>query len=517
MKKTVRWAAGLLAAIMLAGCGAAQQGSGTSAQEQTEAAERTTGPIGMAYEESAGLDPITCTSSENRAIIDLCFEGLFELDSSFSAHPALCDSYEMVGEREYRFLLREDAKFHSGEPVTAKDVEYCLDRARQESDSVYYEQLDCISSVEAEDDHTVIIRLRESNTGLPLLLNVPIFRAESEEDSMLADGTGPFMAGKDGSLTLQAFSGWLGGSVSYCSEVKLVEMSSEELTMGGDVTLTLRSNPESDEISGTKAVQTVPTTVMQYFGYNCDLAPLDNADVRRGMSLLLDRDAIVQACYQDNADAAALPVNFEVKGVEASTAADQNAALEALKEGGVYDRDDDGMLDYLDENGKQYQFTVEIIYNENYKAKATMAQLYAQALTEVGIKAEAKGQSYDQCREDLMNESYQVYLGELDVHATFDLSSLLSNGGERNYSGYSNTDMEAQISRLKASEPDQYEENLKAYLETFQAEMPIAPVLFKRSQMVFADGLPKGLDPWPTDLFHGMNKWGSDSSKKSGE
>ena len=277
--------------------------------------------------------------------------------------------------------------------------------------------------------------------------------------------------------------------------------------MGSAVTFAVREGAESEEISGTKYTKTVPGTVMQYFGFNCDLAPLDNADVRRGLSLLLDRDAIVEACYQDTADAAALPVNFAVDGVQASTQADQQAALEALREGGVYDRNDDGMLDYIDGNGQRYQFTVDIIYNENYSYKATAAQLFAQKLNEAGIKATAKGQGYEACREDLMNEAFQIYLGEMDVNATFDLSSLLSSGGERNYSGYYNTQMEAAMSSLKSSEPDSYEENLKAYLTLFQEEMPIAPLLFERRQMIFAEQLPKNLTPWATDLFHGMNKW----------
>ena len=505
MRKMARWAAGLLAVTMLAGCGAAkQEGSGTASEGGTAT---SVSYMGMAYEESAGLDPITCTSSENRAVIDLCFEGLFELDDSFSAHPALCESYQMVTEREYRFVLREDAKFHSGEPVTADDVVYCLNRARQESNSIYFEQMDCISSVEADGDSTVVIHLNESNTGLPLLLTVPIFREESEEDAVLADGTGPYCLSENKKLSLVPFESWLGGKVGYCKEISLIDRGGAELTMGSEVTFTLREDPESEEISGTKYTKTVPGTVMQYFGFNCDLAPLDNADVRRGLSLLLDRDAIVEACYQDTADAAALPVNFAVDGVKTSTKADQQAALEALREGGVYDRNDDGMLDYIDGNGQRYQFTVDIIYNENYSYKATAAQLFAQKLNEAGIKATAKGQGYEACREDLMNEAFQIYLGEMDVNATFDLSSLLSSGGERNYSGYYNTRMEAAMSSLKSSEPDSYEENLKAYLTLFQEEMPIAPLLFERRQMIFAEQLPKNLTPWATDLFHGMNKW----------
>lgn len=507
-KMATRLAAGLLAAALLAGCGAQkQEGSGSAAKVETAS---SVDYMGMAYDESAGLDPITCTSSENRAVIDLCFEGLFELDGSFTAHPALCESYQMVTEREYRFVLRKDAKFHSGEPVTASDVEYCLNRARQESDSVYAEQLDCISSVETDGDSTVVIRLNESNSGLPLLLTVPIFREESESDTELADGTGPYCPAEGKKQSLVPFEGWLGGKVGYCEKIKLVDRGGAELSMGSDVTLTLREDPEEEEISGTKYTKTVPGTVMQYFGFNCDLAPLDDADVRRGLSLLLDRDAIVKACYQDTADAAALPVNFKTDGVQAAVKAEQQAGLEALNEGGVYDRNDDGMLDYIDKNGKQFQFTLEIIYNENYPNKATAAQLFAQKLNEAGIKTTAKSQTYEQCREALMNEAFQIYVGEMDVNATFDLSSLLASGGERNYSGYYSSEMETAISDLKSSEPGEYEKALERYLTLFQEEAPIAPFLFERHQMIFADKLPKNLSPWPSDLFHGMNKWGTD-------
>lgn len=500
MKNNIaRWAAGLLAAAVLAGCG-------TAAQQDSADKNPAAGYMGMAYEESAGLDPITCASSENRAILDLCLEGLFELDSNFVAHPALCESYQRVAEREYRFVIREDAVFHSGEPVTAEDVVYCLNRAREEINSNYFEQLMDIDTVEAEDERTVVIHLRKENTELPLLLTVPVFRAESEADG-LPDGTGPYCASADKEQVLIPFDQWLGGEVNYCQEIALVEQNGADLTLGSDVTFALREDPEAETISGEGEGVSVPSTVMQYFGFNCDLAPLDDEEVRRGLSLLLDRDEIVKACYPNTADAAALPVNFSVAGMESVTQVQQQEALEALREGGVYDRNEDGMLDYINENGEQFQFTVEIIYNENYPYKATAAQMYAQTLNEAGIQAEAVGQSYDQCREDLMNEAFQIYLGEMDVHATFDLSSLLTSDGQRNYSGYYNSDMEDAIDALKSCEADAYDETLREYLTLFQEEAPIAPLLFQCRQMIFSGPLPENLDPWVTDLFHGMNQW----------
>ena len=61
-------------------------------------------------------------------IEDLVFEGLTTTNKSFEPVPALAAKWEISEDNKtYTFYLNKNAKFHDGEPVTAKDVKYTFE------------------------------------------------------------------------------------------------------------------------------------------------------------------------------------------------------------------------------------------------------------------------------------------------------------------------------------------------------------------------------------------------------
>ncbi len=69
------------------------------------------------------------------------------------------------------FKLRQDVKFHDGESMTAEDVVFSINRAR-ESNYVSY-VVDAISDITADDDYTVTITTKEPYAPLLASLTVP--------------------------------------------------------------------------------------------------------------------------------------------------------------------------------------------------------------------------------------------------------------------------------------------------------------------------------------------------------
>ena len=76
-----------------------------------------------------------------------------------SAEPCLAESWKMAPDGlSYQFALREGAKFHDGEPVTAEDVKFSFERYRGTSAPLMKER---VSAVEAVDPRTVRFVLKE--------------------------------------------------------------------------------------------------------------------------------------------------------------------------------------------------------------------------------------------------------------------------------------------------------------------------------------------------------------------
>lgn len=506
------WLTGVMILASLTGCGKAEDttGSGESATTAvTQAADvKAVDTFALAYNEKDGLDPLSCSSTENQMFMPLCFESLFQLDHHFEPQKVLCDSMEQDNARSYSLTIRPDVLFHSGQEMTVEDVVYSLNNARLREDSIYQDQLSCISSVKYNDDQ-IHIQLYTSKSAweLQALLDVPIFRKSSEEDE-IPDGSGPYqIVQQDGNLRMIPFEQWRGGTVGYCSSIALQSVSDSSgaanLLSSGDISMLVQQDAEDKPITGAKYTSSVPTTRLHYLGINCDWPPLDEEDVRTALSMLMDREMMVQTCFAGRADAASLPMASIPKNIEAPKY-DKETAQQLLEDAGIYDRDSDGYLDLS--NG--IQFKIEIIYNEQYKTKGAVLEQYASTLGEAGIETTVTPLSFEDCQSKLRRETFQLYYGEYQMTPDFDLSSIISDGGERNFGNFYSSDMQDALDDLHEEQSQQqYEQTVEDYLQCFMEETPILPIAFERNQIFSAIKLPEGFEPWPRDIFHGIETW----------
>ncbi|HXW28047.1 MAG TPA: extracellular solute-binding protein [Xanthobacteraceae bacterium] len=107
--------------------------------------------------------------------------------------------------RTYRFLLRAEAKFHDGTPLRAQDAAFSLTTLKQHGHPLIHQRLLELESAEAEDDHTLLVRLAAKHArDVPLFVGeLPIFsrafyaeRAFEESTLEVPLGSGPYRVGQ---------------------------------------------------------------------------------------------------------------------------------------------------------------------------------------------------------------------------------------------------------------------------------------------------------------------------------
>ncbi|GAB2726812.1 ABC transporter substrate-binding protein [Halomonas garicola] len=132
----------------------------------------------MAYD----ADPVSLDIHEQLSggimqLSHLLFDPLVRWDQSLNFEPRLATDWEQVDDTTMRMTLREGVTFHSGNPFTAKDVVWTIERLKRSPD--FKAIFDPIESAEVVDEHTV-----EINTfkPYPLLLNLAtyLFPMDSE-------------------------------------------------------------------------------------------------------------------------------------------------------------------------------------------------------------------------------------------------------------------------------------------------------------------------------------------------
>jgi len=109
------------------------------------------------------------------SVFPLFYDRLFQLDKDRNLLPAIATGYETSDDKlSVTLTLRDDATFADGTPVDAAAVVASLERGRTLETSVVAGQLAPIKSIEATDDHTVVLHLNHPAASLLFALADPV-------------------------------------------------------------------------------------------------------------------------------------------------------------------------------------------------------------------------------------------------------------------------------------------------------------------------------------------------------
>ncbi len=148
------------------------------------------------------IDPHWSTLGSQAETLRHVFDTLVGVDNNLQLQPAIATSWTPIGEDAWEFKIREGVKFHNGEPLTAADVKFSIERiplvTGPMSTTIYTKR---VKSVEMLDDHTLRITTNGTAPSLPndfiRLFVVPKSigaqaRNEDFNSGAKAIGTGPY-------------------------------------------------------------------------------------------------------------------------------------------------------------------------------------------------------------------------------------------------------------------------------------------------------------------------------------
>ena len=510
--------------------------------------------FGLAWYQNGTLNPVLDSTSINRVLCEALYEGLFEVTNNFTPENVLCESYEGDG-TTFTFTLSEGVQFWSGETLTAGDVVSSLQAAQYNESSPYHNRLVEVSSIQALSDREVRITLSSPNINFPRLLDIPIIRSGSADSGSFADGTGPFKpVENDRTWTLEANESWHGGFLGSIRHITLVTMTRADAAMSsfqtGDVSLmrAARIAPDPPSVGGSVDTVQTASAALHYLGINYANDKLANATVRQALSTALSRQSLCDTQLQTFADPAVLPVNPQPAGSDLSInlSADVNKASKLLREGlngGSTDETDTDTSDgdeytddgYDEEDTSDYDDTdsyddtdgdgdagtdstgvgsnytgetlsIRLLVNSDNTFKVAAAEQIAASWNALdGVTVTVDKQPYETFVSMLQSGDFDVYYGETQLTADFDLRPLLSSGGSLNYGGYSSSEMSAAIAAARSGD------NVSAFYQLFLEQMPIIPIAFERGQMIIRKGLIDNYAPSPYNAFASLETWTSEN------
>lgn len=269
------------------------------------------------------LDPVGAYDLGSQQLIGNMYQNLLAVPAGGNKpEPDAAESCEFTDPKTYVCKLKPGLKFSSGDPLTAEDVKFSLDRmVKIEDPQGPYTLLASLDSVEATDPQTVTMKLNKVDSTWPFILTyqvaaiVPdeIYPADAKQPDAKAIGSGPYKLDKytpNQQAVLSANPEYTGPNkpqtpnfiVQYFEQASALKLAVEQ----GDVDVAYRSlSPTDIEAlrSGGKGVKVVDGagTEIRYIVFNVDKKPVDNVAVRQAVAQLIDREAIAESIYKGTA------------------------------------------------------------------------------------------------------------------------------------------------------------------------------------------------------------------------
>lgn len=366
-----------------------------------------------------------------------------------TAAPSLAESWSTTEDRlTYEFLLRDGAKFHNGEPVTAEDVKFSFERYHGAAAKLMKDQ---VAAIEAPDARHVRFKLKRpwpdfltfysSASGAGWIVPKKYVERVGDEGFKKAPiGAGPykFVSFTPGvELVLEAFEGyWRKTPAVKRIVMRVIPDESTRLAAlkGGEVDIAYSIRGElADELRKTPGLSLKPVVLQGpnwlYFPEQWDpKSPWSKLQVRQAVNFAIDRQGMSEALflgYCKITNNAVVPYTFDFYWQPPEAVYDPAKAKKLLAEAGYPNGFDAGMM------------TCDSSY-------ANMAEVSVNNLQAIGIKVKLQpieragffaGYSAKQYKTGIIQAASAAF-----GNAATRMASFVVKGGAFSYGSYPDID-----------------------------------------------------------------------------
>jgi peptide/nickel transport system substrate-binding protein len=387
---------------ILAACGSSGT-STSSAGGSTTAAGKAGAVIKAGIVTPTGaINPVTVADQGGLDMLAQTGEYLTFSTQTLTLKPVLATSWTPNAKADvWTFKIRQNVKFHNGQPLTADDVVYTYQlqtdpKGKSNALSAFGGVL-VPSGVKKVDDFTVEFHLLAPNGNFPYLTSsdnynmiiLPKGYDPAKWESTFI-GTGPFKLGsytpKSGATFTRNEAYW--GTKARPSQTQFTFYDTQNpmvlgLTGGTiDVVGQFAVSGAQELLTGSYNIIKLKSSAHRQLSMRCDQAPFTDPRVRQAIALTLNRPQIVQALFKGYADVGNDSPFAPVFPSTDTTVAQRAENISKAKS-------------LMAAAGHSAGFSTQLV-TENFVEIPQYAQIVAQSAAQIGVKINLKVESSSQ-------------------------------------------------------------------------------------------------------------------------
>jgi oligopeptide transport system substrate-binding protein len=340
-KKSLFLVAVMVSSLILSACGGnkaaeSSKGATTAANGETTAPKSGTAGLDLAVQvgpDPETIDPALNSAADSANMIMHAFETLLIVDKDNKIVPGQAESYEVSDDGlTYTFHLRDGLKWSDGTPLTANDFVFSWKRLSDPNVAAPYAEdmlgyvkgyqeaaagnIDALG-VSAPDDKTFVVELSVPCVYFIKIVThatmVPVQKASVEADgeqwslkpeTYISNGPLKMIEWVPGShVTFTKNENYWNADKVTINTLKFVLMEDANAAYSayrtGEVAM-IKDVPteEIPSLQGNEEFHVAPNVGVSYLDFNNQKEPFTNPDVRKALSLAIDRDYVSNTVMQ---------------------------------------------------------------------------------------------------------------------------------------------------------------------------------------------------------------------------
>lgn len=352
-QKTIRRFIILVLSAVLAGCSSASSSSSSSSSGENGIGK--TDIILGDGTDIKSLDPQYATDIYSFFLFEHLYSRLLDIDDNGEIICELAESYEIVDDTTYHFVLHDGVKFHDGSACTANDVKFTIERAKVISSTA--SDAEPISEVTVNSDTDLTVKTSKPYPALLSFLAGDRMSIVSEAVVTAAEanggkygenpiGTGPFKFvewAPNDHWKVERFDDYFGEAAKATSiTVRIIpEASSRVIALETgeiDAALNVGAVAAQDvEANSDLVLEHEISPAISYLGLNTQKGALTDERVRQAVAYAIDKQQIVDVTTEGRGEIANSYCGKTVPGWDSTLEPypyDPEKAKELLKEAG---------------------------------------------------------------------------------------------------------------------------------------------------------------------------------------
>lgn len=469
------------------------------------------------------MNPILSDNKNVQQISRLIFDSLITFDENYNFNYSLAKEISKTNNKEYVIKLREEVYFHSGEKLTAEDVEFTINTLKN-IDSIYSENVKRIDKITVVDENTISIVLNGEVPFFEYNLTFPIMSKkyyegenfETTSKNSTTTGTGMYRIDTTSDNVIKLVKNtnyWNSENKNPIIEtinVNLYENMGDVYNAfkNGNIDMVDTNLNSVKEYIGTLGytAATYPTREFDYLVFNCSEGALSDKYARKAISYSINKNNIVKKYYGNNYSESSFPLDFG-SWVYTSGSAENiyntDEAKRILQEGG-WNYSSGAWRKNI--NGQSVRLSFTITVNTKNNTDIQVAEEIKNQLRDVGISVTVKQVSQNNYYNYINRKTgYEAIIVNINTSYSPNISTYM---GEGNTSNYSSTEVNELLKQAYATgDSNTIKDIYSKIVSIYNEDVPFVGIARKNNVVVYNTNLVGTTKPTAFNLFSKFQNW----------